>query len=102
MEKFFQNPFKEKLYPEFNIRILNSGNGMTRPALSINWSTGTQIVVKKTLLFENGDLLSEYIESMLKTHPMAFGKLLEFSSKNLEEKYRSIHNLISSKVQLSC
>ncbi len=99
MNTFFINPIKQKLYPIFKIKVMNFGNQNTRPALVINWSTGTQIVVKKTLLFENGDLLSDYVIELANDHPLAFNRLLSFSEANIKEKYASVHSIIASKLK---
>lgn len=94
MENFFINPIKEKFIPKFDLKNFNLGNGETKTALVINWSQEARKVVKKTLLFENDQLLSEYVEAMLKSNVMAYGKLVEFSNKNIKEKYLTVHNII--------
>lgn len=95
MEKFFINPIEQKLNPSFKIKDFNLGNGNHKPALVIDWSLNAQKVLKKTLLFENGDLLSEYIKELFRTHVFAYEKLVEFAKTNIKEKYPSIYNIIT-------
>lgn len=101
MEKFFLDPFKEKLDVSYKVQKFNLGNENTRPAIKIEWFKDGQKVLKKTLLFENGDLLSEYIDEMNLRHYDAYRALVLFSLQNLKEKYQSIHNIIVGKRFLS-
>lgn len=94
MNNFFINPVKQNFVPSFDIKNFNLGNGIVRPALVIKWSQETHKSIKKTLLLENGELLSEYVEDILKTNLKAYSQLVEFSNKNLKEKYLSVHNII--------
>jgi len=97
MEKFFIDPFKEKLEVSYKVEKFNLGNENTKPAIKIEWMKEGRKVVKKTLLFENGDLLSEYIDEMSLRHHNAYRELIAFSLENLKDKYKSIHNIIAGK-----
>lgn len=96
MERFFIDPMKQGLSPKFKIQTFNLGQGNKRPAIKIEWSNqDNKVVTKKTILLEDGELLSEYVEDMVKKHITAYRELVKFSNNFIKTPYKSVHNIIS-------